>query len=122
MATPARHLESHPRLLARRFYALGDEIRLGILDLLRGRERCVCELTAYLRLAQSRLSFHLKVLKDAGLISHRRQGRWSYYALDAAAFREIEEFVSRVPAAAGPCCGQPEPPAAAERSSDERRR
>jgi ArsR family transcriptional regulator len=113
MAAPARHLESHAQLLARRFYALGDEIRLGILGLLRGRERCVCELTAYLRLAQSRLSFHLKVLKDAGLISHRRQGRWSYYALDAEAFREIEEFLSRVPAAAGPCCGQPEAPAAA---------
>jgi ArsR family transcriptional regulator, arsenate/arsenite/antimonite-responsive transcriptional repressor len=110
MTAPARNLDSS--LLARRFYALGDEIRLGILDLLRGRERCVCELTACLRLAQSRLSFHLKVLKDAGLISHRRQGRWSYYALDPEAFREIEKFLSRVPPAAGPCCGQPESTAA----------
>lgn len=116
MAAPARHLASTSQLLARRFYALGDEIRLGILDLLRGRERCVCELTAYLRLAQSRLSFHLKVLKDAGLISHRRQGRWSYYALDPEAFRQIEEFLSRVPPAAGPCCGQPESTAAGDAS------
>ena len=112
MATPARQLEPHPRLFARRFYALGDEIRLGILDLLRGRERCVCELTAYLRLAQSRLSFHLKVLKDAGLVSHRREGRWSYYALDAEALRELEAFLGRVPPVAGPCCQALEPAAA----------
>src|SRR5579864_8504112 len=62
------------RRFAQRFYALGDGIRLEVLGLLRGGERCVCELTAHLALAQSRLSFHLKVLKDAGLISHRRQG------------------------------------------------
>jgi ArsR family transcriptional regulator len=93
-----------PEVFARRFYALGDEIRLDILGLLRGGERCVCELTAHLELAQSRLSFHLKVLKDSGLISHRRQGRWSYYALDAAAFREVEAFLSRVPPPASPCC------------------
>jgi ArsR family transcriptional regulator len=92
------------RLLARRFYALGDEIRLEILDLLRGGERCVCELTAHLDLAQSRLSFHLKVLKDAGLVSHRREGRWSYYALDAAALRETGAFLGRVRSSAAPAC------------------
>ena len=131
------------RFYAQRFYALGDEIRLEVLGLLRGGERCVCELTAHLELAQSRLSFHLKVLKDAGLVSHRREGRWSYYALDAEALRELEAFLGRVPAgrgsdqqrvsrlatigaatsrhrsrhllldAAGPCCQAPEPAAAA---------
>jgi ArsR family transcriptional regulator len=98
----------HPDLqrLARRFYALGDEIRLCLLGLLRDGERCVCELTGCLDLAQSRLSFHLKVLKDAGLITHRREGRWSYYALDEAAFRELESFLDQLPAGAGPgpCC------------------
>jgi len=89
------------RRFARRFYALGDEIRLEVLGLLRGGERCVCELTAHLALAQSRLSFHLKVLKDAGLVSHRREGRWSYYALDAEAVRELEAFLGRVPPGRG---------------------
>jgi ArsR family transcriptional regulator len=97
---PARLPDS--RLFARRFHALGDEIRLDVLALLRGGERCVCELTAHLALAQSRLSFHLKVLKDAGLISHRRVGRWSYYALDAEGLREVAAFLRRVPPAAGP--------------------
>jgi ArsR family transcriptional regulator len=108
---PARLAES--RRFAQRFYALGDEIRLEVLGLLRGGERCVCELTAPLELAQSRLSFHLKVLKDAGLVSHRREGRWSYYALDAEALRELEAFLGRVPPVAGPCCQALEPAAAA---------
>ena len=111
---PARRPErsSGSRRFAQRFHALGDEIRLEVLGLLRGGERCVCELTAHLALAQSRLSFHLKVLKDAGLVSHRREGRWSYYALDAEALRELEAFLGRVLPAAGPCCQALEPAAA----------
>ena len=66
---------------ARVFHALSDETRLAILDMLRSGERCVCELQDELGAAQSRLSFHLKVLKDAGLVQDRKEGRWSYYAL-----------------------------------------
>jgi ArsR family transcriptional regulator, arsenate/arsenite/antimonite-responsive transcriptional repressor len=101
----AGHLDS--RRLAQRFHALGDELRLDILGRLRGGERCVCELTDSLELAQSRLSFHLKVLKDAGLISHRREARWSYYALDADALREIEAHLTALLPAAGSCCRPP---------------
>ena len=63
------------------FHALSDETRLAVLEMLRGGERCVCELQEELDAAQSRLSFHLKVLKEAGLVRDRREGRWSYYAL-----------------------------------------
>jgi ArsR family transcriptional regulator len=66
---------------ARLFHALSDETRLAALDMLRGGERCVCELQDELGAAQSRLSFHLKVLKDAGLVRDRKDGRWSYYSL-----------------------------------------
>jgi ArsR family transcriptional regulator len=59
--------------------ALSDETRLAILELLCDGERCVCELTDALGAAQPRLSFHLRVLKDAGLVSDRRDGRWIYY-------------------------------------------
>jgi len=104
MLAAAERLDSQAG--ARRFHALSDEVRLEIVGLLRGGERCVCELTAALRLAQSLLSFHLKVLKDAGLVSHRRQGRWSYYALDAVGFRELEAFLKRVflKRVPTPCC------------------
>lgn len=75
---------------AQLFHALSDETRLEILDRLSRGERCVCELTDALDAAQSRLSFHLKVLKSAGLVTDRREGRWSYYSLNAAAFAEAE--------------------------------
>ena len=96
-------------LLTIKFHALSDETRLRIIDLLRGGERCVCELTDALDAAQSRLSFHLKVLKDAKLVTDRREGRWAYYALDTEAFTQLEEFVAELPSTklsvlASRCC------------------
>lgn len=75
------------------FSALGDETRLDILAQLRGGERCVCELTEAIQTSQSRLSFHLKVLKDAGLIKDRPEGRWVYYSIHTDAMEELEEMV-----------------------------
>lgn len=85
---------------AQLFHALSDETRLGILARLSSGERCVCELTDALDAAQSRLSFHLKVLKSAGLVTDRRQGRWAYYSLNAEAFAEAEAVVTGLRAAA----------------------
>lgn len=70
------------------FHAFSDEARLAVLELLGDGEHCVCELTSALDVAQSRLSFHLKVLKDAGLINDRREGRWVYYTLSRDTFDE----------------------------------
>ena len=78
------------------FHALSDETRLEIIELLRRGERCVCELTGTLDAAQSRLSFHLRVLKDAGIVRDRREGRWVYYELDTEVFDETEALVSRM--------------------------
>jgi ArsR family transcriptional regulator len=76
------------------FHALSDETRLEIIELLQRGERCVCDLTDALDAAQSRLSFHLRVLKDAGIVRDRKDGRWVHYELDAAVFEEIEALVS----------------------------
>jgi len=73
--------------------ALSDPRRLRILDRLRGGERCVCDLIDALDAGQSLLSFHLKVLKDAGLVTDRREGRWAYYTLHTDTLREVESFV-----------------------------
>ena len=70
-----------PSDVARLFHALSDPTRVEILERLRGGERCVCELTDVLDAAQSRLSFHLKTLREAGLVSDRKEGRWVYYTL-----------------------------------------
>ena len=75
-------------------HALADETRLDILDQLNDGERCVCELTDALQTGQSRLSFHLKVLKDAGLIQDRPEGRWIYYAINVDAVEELEDLVA----------------------------
>ena len=75
------------------FHALSDETRLGIVQRLRGGEQCVCDLTDMLDAAQSRLSFHLKVLKEAGLVTDRKQGRWVHYSLNHDAFQELQELL-----------------------------
>jgi ArsR family transcriptional regulator len=76
------------------FHALSDETRLAIIVLLKDGERCVCELQEPLRSAQSRLSFHLKVLKEAGLVSDRREGRWSYYTLVPGVLEGLEGMIA----------------------------
>lgn len=81
------------------FHALSDPTRLLILQRLRFGERCVCELTDALDAAQSRLSFHLKVLKDAGLVTDRREGRWMYYTLKTDALDEAAELAEAMAAA-----------------------
>jgi ArsR family transcriptional regulator len=83
----------HTARAVRLFHALSDETRLAALALLRGGERCVCELQVALRAQQSRLSFHLRVLRDAGLVTDRREGRWSYYAVVPDALREAHDLV-----------------------------
>jgi ArsR family transcriptional regulator, arsenate/arsenite/antimonite-responsive transcriptional repressor len=78
---------------ARWFHALSDETRLEIVERLIGGERCVCELTDLMDAAQSRLSFHLKTLKDADIVTDRRDGRWVYYTLNRDTLDEIETLL-----------------------------
>ena len=61
------------------FKALGDPTRLRIVKLLENGELCVCQLTAALGMGQSRISRHLSILKQAGLIEDRRVGKWVHY-------------------------------------------
>ena len=75
------------------FHALSDQTRLRIVERLRDGEQCVCDLTDAFKTGQSRLSFHLKVLKEAGLVTDRPEGRWIYYSLNLAAIEELEEVV-----------------------------
>ena len=82
------------------FHALSDETRLALLERLEEGEQCVCELTDLMKAAQSRLSFHLKVLKEAGLIHDRREGRWMYYSINPEAIEQLEEAVDALKRAA----------------------
>ncbi len=99
---------TNSRETARWFHALSDETRLEILRLLSAGERCVCDLTETLDAAQSRLSFHLKVLKMAGLVTDRREGRWVYYSLKSEALAAMKEVLEELTPSGGTlarrCC------------------
>lgn len=99
--------------VARCCHALSDETRLRVVEFLASGEKCVCDLQALVGAAQSRLSFHLKVLREAGLVSARRDGRWMHYSLVPEAFEELAAFIRERSAepvsaacgvAGGPCC------------------
>ena len=72
------------------FAALSDETRLRIYLLLSKGELCVCELTAVLDMEQSRISHSLRILKEAGVIGSRREGKWIIY------FAEPDMIKSRI--------------------------
>ena len=75
------------------FHALSDKTRLRIIACLKDGEQCVCDLTEMFKTGQSRLSFHLRVLKEAGLVRDRPEGRWIYYALNEETLEELHELM-----------------------------
>jgi len=80
---------SKPFDLARLFAALSDPTRLRLLNLMAGREVCVCYFVEILKLGQPKISRHLAYLRNAGIVSARREGKWIHYSIqrpdDAAA-------------------------------------
>ncbi|MCF6410346.1 ArsR/SmtB family transcription factor [Pseudalkalibacillus salsuginis] len=78
--------ESLPRTFERyetKFKAIADKKRLQLMYLLtQNGEICVCDLVDMMGMPQSKLSYHLKILLDAGLISRETRGTWSYYKLN----------------------------------------
>jgi ArsR family transcriptional regulator, arsenate/arsenite/antimonite-responsive transcriptional repressor len=78
-------MSSHPdhtrAVAAMRFRALGDETRLRIIEQLVSGERSVSDLMVRLDLGQSLMSHHLRILRESGLVSDRRDGRWIHYSI-----------------------------------------
>jgi ArsR family transcriptional regulator, arsenate/arsenite/antimonite-responsive transcriptional repressor len=91
MPTPSA---TNSHLIAAGFHALSDPIRIGVLEILRKREQCVCDLCDALGVNQSKLSFHLKTLKEAGLVNARHEGRWIYYSLNLPQFVILEAYLT----------------------------
>jgi len=93
--------------LATVFKALGDPVRLRLLSMIASREGgeiCVCDLTPAFDLSQPTISHHLKLLKQAGLITSERRGTWVYYRLLPATTDRLAAVLTRpgVPAATAP--------------------
>ncbi len=66
------------------FKALSDEKRLAILELIREGEKCACVLIDDTNIAQSALSYHMKILKDAEIVTCRHDGKYCHYSLNEA--------------------------------------
>lgn len=73
--------------------ALGDETRLRIMALLEHQELCACQIIEAFALANSTISRHLALLKQAGLLRSRKTGRWVYYAWSSAEGQTVPEVV-----------------------------
>ncbi|REK76853.1 ArsR/SmtB family transcription factor [Paenibacillus paeoniae] len=75
-----------------KFKALADQKRLQIMyELTQRGNTCVCDLTEIVDMPQSKLSYHLKILLDAGLIRRETRGTWSYYELNSS---EVNNLLS----------------------------
>jgi ArsR family transcriptional regulator len=75
--------------LSRRLGALADSVRLSVIEILVEGERCVCELLERVPVAPNVLSYHLGVLRKAGLVRSTRRGRWVDYRLDPQGFAAL---------------------------------
>jgi ArsR family transcriptional regulator len=76
------------------FKALGDPVRWTIMSELRNGTRCACELTAVAGVSPPLLSHHLRVLREARLITGSRRGRWIDYTLDPEAVRQLSSALT----------------------------
>lgn len=91
-----RVADSHNTFIIAGFHALSDSLRLKIVQLLQEQELCVCDLCDRLNVSQSKLSFHLKTLREAKLVCPRQSGRWIYYSLNLTQFALLETYLGKL--------------------------
>ena len=79
---------------AKVFKALCDSKRLKIIDIIKDEEKCACVLLDKLDLSQSGLSYHMKILTDAGLINARQDGKWAHYSIKDKGIDEVIQLLN----------------------------
>lgn len=75
------------------FKALDDVNRLQILEMLRESEKCACVILEDLQISQSTLSHHMKILCDSGIVTGRKEGKWTYYSISKAGSQKASELL-----------------------------
>ncbi len=86
-----RHAES-----AKVFKAFCDENRLQILELLQTGEKCACVLLEDLNISQSTLSHHMKILCDSGVVTGRKEGKWTHYSFSAEGIKTAQGLLQKL--------------------------
>ncbi len=79
--------------LARLFRIIGDDNRLRILCLLSKKERCVCEISSELKIAQNLVSSHLKIMLDFSLLKVKQAGKRNYYNINRKTFKKYNKII-----------------------------
>ena len=100
--------ESGAEELAPLFKAVADPMRLRLLSLIachEGGESCVCDLTAAFDVTAPTVSYHLRILREAGLISAERRGTWVYYRIEPAVMARMSAVLVPQPAALAGAAG-----------------
>lgn len=82
--------------LAQIYKALGDETRLEIVNMLLGKELCVCDIIDAFSLSQPAISHHLKILRQAGILIDTKDGKWVFYSLNPETLKLAEQFLTQV--------------------------
>jgi len=77
------------------FHALAEPLRLEVIHILDTQELCVCDLCDRLNLSPSKLSFHLRALRQANLVVSRQEGRWVYYRLNRPQFQALMDYLAQ---------------------------
>ena len=78
------------------FKALGDENRIRILKMLQSGEKCACKLLEELNISQPTLSHHLKILCDVGIITGRKEGKWTHYSICCDGVKHIRGLMKEL--------------------------
>jgi len=78
------------------FKALGDPTRLEIVDMLSCGELCACKILERFQITQPTLSHHMKILCDCGLVTGRKEGKWTHYSLHEKAVQDFMALISEV--------------------------
>jgi len=78
------------------FKAFCDENRLMILEMLHSGEKCACILLEKLEISQPTLSHHMKILCDSGIVSARKDGKWTHYSISESGSRYALELLKRL--------------------------
>ncbi len=81
---------------AKIFKALCDPTRVAIINLLREKDYCACELTKSLHVAQSKLSYHMKILCESGLVASWPVGKWTHYTINREGCLRAQDILQKL--------------------------
>ena len=81
---------------AKVFKAFCDENRLMILEMLQSGEKCACKILEKMLIAQSTLSHHMKILVESGIVSARKEGKWTHYSLSETGTQYAKELLIKL--------------------------